>query len=361
MMEYYHINAAQMGLILTMQAVGGLVISVFLLLRGEMYNKINLIAIAVIVMGISYIFIGFTPAYMILIVVIVFVGVGGSMVDSMLNSMLSDVYPKQKSTLIPLGQAFFSIGAISTPVFVTMTVNPGAPETFSRPYGFAGIFAVALFLLYLLSARRIRPETTPADRAEIRKRVGQNPAEVLKTKKAWVLIVISILYFTSQLGLLTWLPTYMIQNVGADFKTAGLSLTVMLAGALPMRVIGPLILKKMAPRTAYFLFGCASFVLMMILLFMHDILAIFILLAASGFLQGLSSAILFLLCTEAFPGRSASGASLVALSSCISVLTAPLWTGWLSEYTGFRIPLIICACAFAVSAVMVFLRRERAT
>jgi len=184
MMEFYRITAAQQGFIFTMQSIGAFVMAVYLALHGERFNKINMLAVGVLAFGLASAAVGFAPPYAALAMLVVAAGAGYSMVDIMVNSMIPELYPKQKNTLLPMAHAFFGTGAMVTPILVTTLVNPDIPFSFTRPFLLIGSFGVSLSLIFFLVSRRIIPETAYADMQAVKKRVSGNPAEIFKTKTA---------------------------------------------------------------------------------------------------------------------------------------------------------------------------------
>ena len=353
-MAHYGISAAQQGLILTIQSVGSLCAAVFIALQGEKYNKIHGIAFGLLIICLISAAIGFGPSYTVLLLLIAVMGVGISFVDVMTNSVVSEVFPKRKNTVLPLTHASFGIGAMLTPVFVTFLANPVMPESFSRPFRWFTIFAAIIFLFYLLSGRRIMPETPYANMAAMRRRATENPAEIFKTRGAWIFMLAGVLYFTFQMGVIVWLPTYAIRDAGMEFGLSGILLTSYFAGSLAMRLLCPLFLRKFSARFIFSVFGGVAAVLMLAALFTGNVPVMFALMTASGFMQGGSVPTYVLICCEAFPYRTASAASLCTLSSGIASLTAPLWVGALSEYTGFRLPMVLVCCALLVSSALIF-------
>ena len=356
-MEYYGINAAQQGLIVTMQSVGGICTAVFLALKGEKYNKIHTIAVGLIVICLASTVIGFSPVYIGLLVLVVVMGIGNSIIDIMSNGMVSDVYPVRRNTVLPIVHVFFGIGAMLTPVFVTLTVDSTMPETFVRPFRILAIVAALIFILYFLSGKKIMPDTPYINMEAMKKRATEDPAEIFKTGTAWFFLVVAILYFTFQLGTNMWLPTYAIRNAGVDFSTGGMMLTAFFAGALPMRILSPLFLKRVSARLIFSIFGFLSAAFMFAALFTENLTLMFVLVVASGFMQGASAPVFILMCCEAFPDRTASAASICTLAAGVAALTAPVWMGWLSTYTGFQVPMVmICICMF-ISAGMIFFKK----
>ncbi len=358
MMNYYGITSGQQGFILTMQSVGTIAAAIFIALRGERYNKIHTIAMGLLLFGAASASIIFAPSYGLLIIIVMAAGVGGAFVDIMTNSVISDVYPARKNTLLPIAHAFYGVGAMIAPLFVTLTVNFDTPQSFVTPFLIIGIATVAVAACYMVSGRRIMAGTPYTDREAVKKRVSENPAEVFKTKKAWALLAAGVLYFTFQQGIAAWLPTYAMRTAGADFNTAGLLLTAFFAGALVMRFLSPLFLKLLAPKTVFSMFGLVAAAFMLIAVLVPGAMMPFT--ALSGFMQGASVATFVLVCCNEFPHRTASASSICTLAGGAATLTAPLWMGEMAERLGFKVPIIIiCGCLFAASFLILFLERKK--
>ena len=354
-MVYFGISAAQQGLIVTMQAVGSLCMAVFIALKGEMFNKINVIAFGLLAVSAITLVISGVSAYPFLLVLVLLLGIAACPIDIMMNGVISETYPKQKNTLLPIVHGFFATGATCVPIVVGLVASPDEPPSFRTAYRLIGFIAIGVFLFYFANSRRVKNETPYVNMEAMKTRAIENPAEIFKTGKAWYLIVVGLLYTTFQLGTIMWLPTFTIRNAGADFGTGTLMLTLFFAGALPIRFLTPLFLRRFSPGKMYVYFTWAAVASMLVALLSENIPVMLVFVTACGFLQGGHFAILILMCCETFPERTASASSIMAFANGISALTAPFWMGLLSEHTGFQIPMILILGALFGSAVMVFL------
>ena len=357
MMEFYRITSAQQGFIFTMHSIGALAMSVYLALQGERYNKINVIATGMIMLGSASAAVGLAPPYTALLMLVLVGGVGCAALEVMLNSMMAELYPEQKNTLITILYGFSGIGAITAPLIITTIVNPDVPISFVRPFVLIGVLGIGLTLIFFIASRRIIPETPYADMAMVKKRVSENPAEIFKIKKTWIFLAASILYFSFHTGVMNWLPTY-CREIGMDFGEAGSIMSAFFMGALIMRFSGPLILRIISVQKAYVLFSLLSAAAITTSLFMTSTSAMMALMFIGGFMQGSCVAFLVLMSTEAFPHRVASASSLIFIALNLSGMTAPLWMGALALYTGFRTPLLII-CALMVLSVYLVIRATK--
>jgi len=213
---------------------------------------------------------------------------------------------------------------------------------------------VVVAFIFFIAGKRVIPKTPYSDMEKIRKRVSENPAEVFRDKKAWLILAASFMYFTYQIGIVNWLPSYCLE-IGMDFGTSGGMLTAFFLGSLIMRFCGPLILKKMTAMKAYVLFSLLSAAITMAALFITMPMVMMPLLIIGGFMQGSSVAFLFLMAVEAFPHRAASASSLVLIAVNIGAMTAPLWMGFIAQYTGYRLPLMLICISLALSVLLVIL------
>ena len=354
MMEFYQITPARQGLVLTMQSIGSLIMLVYMGLHGERYNKINLYSVATLLFGALCLVIGFALPYAVIIMLFLVSGGLASVTDVMVNGMIPELYPKQKNTLLPLLHAFFGVGAMVSPIIITTMASPDDPPSFIRPFLLIGALAVCLAVVFLIIKKLIIPDTPYADMSAVRKQVSDNPAEIFKTKKAWLLLGAGALYFSFQIGHMSWLPSYG-QELGMDFSTSGSMLTAFFSGSLVMRFCSPLILRKITARKAYILLSLLGAAIVSAAHFMQNPSMMIALLAIGGFMQGSCVAFLVLMSADTFPHRVASASSLTFIAAGVAAMTAPLWMGAIAEHIGFRIPLLMVCALIAISAFLVSL------
>jgi len=358
MMAFYRITYTQHGFISTMQSVGSLSAGIFFLLRGERYNKFNVAAVGILLFGAGCLAIGLAPPYAALVVIVVVCGVGATTIDVMINGMIPELYPKYKNTLLPMLHAFFGTGAMASPLIVTAMVQPEIPSTFGRPLLLFGALGVCVFILFFIASRRVIPETPYADMSKIKKSSSIDLADFFKGKEAWVFLLASMLYFSFQIGIVSWLPSFG-REIGMDFNTAGAMLTVFLAGSLIMRFCGGIILKRVTARKAYILFSLISAGAVILALYVGTPVIMMGLLVIGGFMQGLCIALLLLMSTEAFPDRAASASSLTFIGLSVAAMVTPLWMGSLARFTGFRIPLLLVCALLATSGILILLAGKK--
>ena len=344
-MAYLEIDETANGLIMTVQAVGCMAVTILLGLWGERLHKIRGIAAGLLVMGAAGLAIGLMPlygrSYPLMLALSLLAGVGYITIDLLMNSVIADVFPQRKEQLLPYVHAFYGIGAMLAPVFVTAVVNPDQPESFALPYAITGIGALLCAVALGAVGTAITPDTPYAHLRE-QQSASSHPAEIFRQGKAWLFLLSGFLYLCFQTGITTWLPRYCTQVRGDDFQTAGLSVTIYFLGALVMRFLSPIVYRHMSVGRFYRLSLLTSAALFLAFLLLPlPTPAAWALVAVVGLLQGATVPGLVILCCDAFPTRTASASSIVVFGVSLAAMAAPPVMGALMTGAGYREAMLL--------------------
>ena len=358
MMSFFGITESQQGLILTVQAIGGTATTVFLALYGERFNKLKVIGLGLLLLTGAMLLIAAMPLYLsqgtgyaVILLWVVFAGIGCNCLDVMINGAIPELYPEQKETMLSLAQASYGTGAMLSPFFVTAIVNPDIASSFAVPLLIIGGASLLMVAPFWVCARKILPQTPYADMNQIRQRAVENPAEIFKTGKAWLFAIAAITYFFFQIGVSAWMPTYFQRSLELDFQLSGLLLTLLFAGALVMRFLAPLVFRKMPVQRYFIGAGLLSAVCFVLCFTLRSVPVILALVVVGGFLQGAMVSALMILCCNAFPERTASAIALVTVGVSLASFVAPFVMGRIAEATGsFQLPMLLISACLAVSA-----------
>lgn len=358
-MSFFEINEAQNGVILTVQSIGCIVLTIILALFGERINKITGIFLGLLIMGIAGVLIGFIPnlfgvgsGYIFMLLFSLVAGVGYIIIDLLMNGVFADVFPDKKNTLLPYVHAFYSVGAMLAPIFVTAVVNPDVAKTFARPYLFIGAAAIVAGVVLAFTGKKVLADTPYADMTEIRSRAKNNPAEIFRDGRAWMYLLACFFYIGCQTGIATWLPSFCNKEFGLSFESAGLIVTLYFLGSLIMRFLSPVMFKQFGVRKYYIASIILSAVVFPIFLFVPmPLLARQTLIVLIGLLQGSAVPALVILCCDDFPERTASASSLFVLGVSLSSFIVPAVMGYLIKTAGNAIPMIMII-AFLVLSVL---------
>ena len=330
MMGFFGIDETKTGLIMTVQSIGGIIMTIVLGLFGERMNKLHGVAIGMGLMGIASLLVGILPycfasgsGYGLLLAFSLLAGLGSLMVDLLLNGLIADVYPDRKNVFLPYAHAFYGIGAMLAPLYVTLLTAPEKPASFALPYLFLGVLAILLCAGQFLNARSVTPLSPYKDLTKHKKTYG-NPAEVFADGRAWLFLGAGFLYLCFQTGISAWLPQYCMNRLNFTYDSSATICTFYFLGALIMRLVSPTIYKRISVRNFYILTISLSAVLFLAFLLLPcPPVVVKILIFVLGLLQGASVPALVIMCSDTFPDRSASASSIIELSVSFAALIAP--------------------------------------
>ena len=360
-MSHFSIGESRQGLIVTVQAIGGLASGLLLAFFGERFNKIRSLAAGVIILAAASLMFSFSPSfsYGYMLICAVVAGFGVTLIDILINGTIPDVFRSRSSTLLPVGQGVYSIGAMSAPIIVTALINPQQTSSYSRAYLVVVALGSVLAAALLIASRFATQYTPYADMSKIKASASGNPAEIFKSKKAWIIIAISFLYYSFELGYCTWLPTYAQKVLGMTFADAGRLMSLVFLGNLIMRFASPLLLKRMSTRRAFILLCSAAFVSATACFIIKSASLAFVLMPLAAFFSGAASPSIMLISTSVFPTRTASASSAVIMSISLSSIIVPYFMGIIAEKFSFSLSIFVIVILLGLSVIAMYLFKDQ--
>ena len=355
-MAFFRITESQQGLILTVQAVGCMIVAIMLGIFGERLNKIHGLMFGLVVLGIAGLLIGTMTLYTepgtgygLLLAYSLLAGVGYITIDLLMNGVIADVYPTKKNTLLPLVHGFYGTGAMLAPIFITGLVDPGNPSDFAIPYLILGALFIAILVGLTVIRKKVVPMTSYADMTAIRARAASNPTEIFHDRRTWLLLIACFFYLCFQIGLSSWLPKYCMNRLRWSYNSSGFVLTLYFLGSLIMRFLSPVAFKRIPVRTFYILSILMSAIVFVMFLLLPVPFAVkIVLMFLTGLLQGSAVPALVIICCDAFPTRTASASSLFVLGVSLASFASPAVMGHFIETTGYQAPMfMIAGCLLA--------------
>lgn len=274
MMEFFGVSEAKLGTVMTLQAIGSLVITILLGLFGERINKITGLFIGILIMGISSVLIGLIPKFSqaggmftLMLIFSLLGGIGYIFIDLLNNSVVTEVFKDRKQEVLPYVHAAFSTGAMVIPLVANAMMKETRPETFAAPYILLGIISLVLFIFFAIVKKFITRDTVYEDVALLKSHAKQNPAEIFKDPKALLFTLMTLLFMCQHCGIIYWLPRFFIVERGMDSSQGNLTITIYFLGVLVIRLLVSAIYKKMSIQKFHYLSMAAYTVLFLIMIF----------------------------------------------------------------------------------------------
>lgn len=353
MMDFYSIGTSAQGVFTMVGSIGGIAAALFCALLGERFFKPRIVAFGVLILGIATMLIGFAPPYLIVCICALFAGIGFTAIDVMGQATVTEYFPERTKTLLPMVQIFFGAGTMVGPVMMAAMLVPGMSQSFVRPFLFVGILSLAVTIIYTISLKKSMPAFSGVDLSAIAEKAKQNPAEIFKSTKSWVILLGCGLFSCFSTTMAAWYPALFSTVRGFDVDTAALMLTLFYVGTLGMRLLGPFIFRKLSPQRVYVLFSILSIVCMTGAINIPIAPVAMILTVLGGAFSALNVVSIVMISTALFPTRKASATSLAVFAYNIGGMVAPVVVGMFAEQAGLLIPLNFLMLIFAASVVVI--------
>jgi fucose permease len=362
LMDFWRMDAARQGLILTLQSVCGILLAVLIIFLGNRLNKVRVVLVGLCLMTAAYalmalspsIFTRFAPLFLIALPA----GIGVTSIDVMVNGVVLDTYREKGNTVLSIAHASFSVGAFVAPLAASALIRPETPLTYGRTFWVGGVVcALALILIVAgggaSKTKSVRPVAKPDAVAG---------GAILRSPRAWLYLVCGLFYFCFLWGVTAWLPSYCQSVAGFDYRLANFAASGFFFGALVMRFLTPLFLKKLSQQRLFLLASGMSGLCMLGAVLASLPAIVLPLVILSGFFQGTLVICHVMMCCAAFPADTAGASSLSVLAGTLGMFVAPFIMGVFSDRFSFRVAMcfaigcIFCSCLLAL--VTSKLRRE---
>ncbi len=187
---------------------------------------IRIALIALFLASTTLFFVGFTPSFSLLIVMMMVIGGCGGLVESVGTTLLSEGSNSQK--LLHLSQTFFAIGAFSAPLIVGlfMKAGLGVPQIGMAVGGFA--LAIAIMVLILVTDRS-KTKAVVTEEPIVNSKTGNNRGFF------WFFLTM-VTYVLMENSLANWLPVFLEKSFNFEAANASLTLTCFWAGLAVTRL-----------------------------------------------------------------------------------------------------------------------------
>ncbi len=352
MMDFYAINTGQQGIFTMVGSVGGIAAALFCALCGERFSKLRAIAVGALLLGAATLFIGSAPPYLWVCICSLLCGVAYTVIDVMGNSAVTEYFPSRAKTLLPMIQILFGVGTMASPFLATSLLTAGVSRSFVNPFLLVGCLSVAVVIFYSTSLKRAAPYLHAVDLKSMAASAKQNPGEVFRSWKSWVIMLASSLFCAFNTAIIAWYPAFFSLYRDMSAEGAALMLTLFYVGILLMRLVSPFILKRLQPQRVFVYFSFVSVALMLIAINTQSIAAAMVFTTLGGAFLSLNTVCTIMIATKLFPTRKASATSLAVFSYNIGGMIAPFTVGVAAETLGLQLPLSIMCGVFACGAVV---------
>ncbi|MBO0999984.1 MFS transporter [Bacillus sp. SD075] len=352
LMDEFQITKATAGIISTWSLIGmatGGVVGGWL---SDRYGRVRMATYMMVIFSVGTALLGFVQTYEQFLVIRFIGAIGIGAEYSIVTMLMAEYVPtKRRTTILGSLQAAYSVG------YLVAALLAGAilPDYGWRPLYFLSIFPVIL-AIYI---RRNIPEPKSWVDAKIQpKKAKKNELfTIFKDPKLRTIFLFWIITSTflqfGFYGVGTWLPTYIVDELGFDFK----KMTGYLVGTYTALILGKVLAGWLADiigrRTVYVIGGLSTAIYLPILIVYQTPANIIILLTIFGFLYGAPYGVNGTYMSESFPTHIRGTAVGVSYNiGRFGAAIAPVTIGIIAESHSIGFGLAILGIAYALAGII---------
>jgi len=338
----------------TLVRVGGVITFLFLgslatqLIAGPIIDKIGLrVVVLVSLLLVAFGLPAFTNihSYPLMLVLVLFTGMGQGGIDLTANLLVSGAYPKNTTPMLNLLHFFFGLGAFSGPALVGLAIAASGSGMIIHWIA-AGIFL--LLALIILSIPAVKP--TAAAVANERTAEVKGEKSVYISPFMWVIGVLILIYVGAEYGLGSWSTRYMGLTTGMADQNGAL-VTSAYWGALTIgRLAGAAASRRLShTRLLGISFIGSLFGTLGLILSRGSVLPTIVFIVVTGFSFGTIYPTSVAVTVAQFPKDQGKAVGLLAAMGSIGGLTLPWLAGILLEtFSALVYGLFLCIIAIAM-------------
>ncbi|WHY59124.1 MFS transporter [Peribacillus simplex] len=364
LMEEFNIGKADAGLIATWSLVGMAVGGIGGGWLSDRFGRVRMATWMMVLFSIGTCILGFAQTYEQFIVIRFISAIGIGAEYTIVTMLMAEYVPtKKRTTILGTLQAAYSLG------YLVAALLAGAilPEYGWRPLYFIAVVPV---LLAIYIRFKIPEPQGWKERVQAQKQMGRGNkknewAAIFKdskTRKIFIFwgLTATFLQF-AYYGIGTWLPTYIVSDLGFDFK----KMTGYIVGTYAAAILGKIIAGWLADRygrkTMFIVGGFSTAIVLPIVYLYNSPSNIILLLTLLGFLYGIPYAVNATYMAESFPahirGTAVGGSYNVGR---VGSAMAPFLIGVVAESYSIGFGLATLAIAYVVSALIpaLFIREK---
>ncbi|MEK4426111.1 MFS transporter [Solibacillus sp. FSL K6-1523] len=362
--EEFDISATQAGIISTWSLIGMAIGGIGGGWLSDRFGRVRMATYMLVLFCLGTASLGLVQSYEQFIVVRFLSAIGIGAEYSIVTMLMAEYVPtKKRTTILGSLQAAYSVGFLIAALLAGYII----PEFGWRPLYFVSLFPVVLAIVM----RRNIPE--PQSWVKSRELAKKYPKQkkknewsiIIKDKKIRNIFIFWLLTSTflqfGYYGVGTWLPSYIVEDLGFNFKT----MTSYLIGSYTAMILGKILAGWLADRFGrknIYIGAAIATALFLPIIYMYNTPGnIIILITLLGFFYGAQYGINSTYMSESFPtairGTAVGGAY---NAGRFGAAISPVVIGMLAEFQSIGFGLAILGIAYAISGIIpaLFIREK---
>lgn len=349
----YQLSFSQAGLFSVFTSLGNLGAMAVTGWLGDRFPKSRMMGAVFLGMGITLGLIGRMPAFIILLVLMVILGIFGSILNLIVTAFVSDLYGDKRAKYINMVHTFYGLGSRLGPLYPMLLGKAGLPWRFS--YQGLSILAILTGIIYfgVLGVVKV-PEMEGATGKKEKEGGKISLAELMHYRGMAALCIMSFLYMGGHQNTFSiWFQTYLQSENGTVYTAeyTSVCMTLYWIGMVISRLLCAQLFGKISPRRIILAGSVSGTLAMTFGMLAHTPLVWMAAVLWLGISTGAIYPMTFAISCAWFPECSARVSSLVGIFTSAGGMICGWLVGKIAGSVSFRLAMYIPW----ISLVIVFL------
>jgi fucose permease len=348
----YKISLSTAGLLTISQNVGGILALVTGSLVADRIGKLRLILAGVAVQAVSLYCIRLSFSYFLLLILFFFIGICSNLLNMLICSYISELYPDRKNLYVNLVSTFMSVGCFFGPIYVNIMAmhNTDWEQVFAY-IGISNFIIIVLFLFSILLPKH-RPDGIQTSTAAPGSPAGEL-LKVLRDRRMIVIAFISFFYMGHHATFIAWIPTYLSGNGAFGKGTINLLVSIfwicVAAGRIGYGFLSP----RIKPYNYFFTSGLAGTAAILAGMICNSTEVWILAFVMLGLVTGAVYPTVIALACDIHPQNSGAASSIVCLAASAGGVVFGWLFGVIAQYLSYFSAAIstMVATLFLVAAL----------
>ena len=341
--SHFGLNHGEMGLLLTYEFVGFTAFTLFSGVIADHIGKRKTFLLFMAMLVCSVFLLAFSPNFSFLCVVLLFLGGGMGVFETMSNAILSDLCDEgERAFQINMMQCFFGIGAVAGPILASLAYSNDV--SWRIVYQLLGALLIALTLWFVMNRF---PPLPPAGKI----RLGD--IKNLLTDKKFLLICLCMFCYTgSEVGSWGWMSEYTESVMRFTVMESGAAVAVFWTAMTIGRMIIAKLLARVDLRKFIMWLSLLAGVVCALMGVAQDKASVWIVIVLLGFACSGVWGMILSYGAEIYTRNSGTVFSTFIASGGIGMSVVPGAMGFSAGFLGLRGSLVIPAAFLALIAAL---------
>ncbi len=294
-------------------------------LLSDVFKKSAMLLLGCLLTGVNLLLFGLSPWFWVNLIAMIFVGIGGGLIEASSDPLLIQLFPGRESTVMNLHHFFYSFGSFAGPPIIGVLLAKSLPWQ----WGYIGFGLLVLAVFLFLSSQKISSPHSPRrfDFILVKRMLNQ--------RFFWILFWVTFCTMGVQNSIAYWIVTFLKEERGFSIPLASASLSLFFVCMGVGRLLSSYVTTKLHDVVLLMSLFSLHFVSLLITVSVSGLWVVLFLMFC-GFAQSAVFPCLLALTGKLYPKNPGTAMGLVSTGAGLGSMVVPWLLALVSQLTSLQ-------------------------